>query len=163
MYKNLTNLTIRNKQKIRKNLKSLEFSNSFIGSFIFIKISYTQKLSFVKARKFVRSLKLKSQKAWQNFCKSGKRPDNIPAAPWITYKKEWISWYDWLGCGNNRKFCSFVKARKFARSLKLKNFNEWFKFCKSGKRPFDIPTNPQMVYKEKWISWHDWFGVFKNF
>ena len=43
---------------------------------------------FESAREFVRSLGLKSQKEWMEYCKSGNKPDDIPAAPWSTYK-EW--------------------------------------------------------------------------
>ena len=44
--------------------------------------------SFAEAREFVRSLGLKNQKEWWEYCKSGNKPDDIPANPWTTYK-EW--------------------------------------------------------------------------
>ena len=44
--------------------------------------------SFIEARQFVRKLKLKGTKEWKEYCKSGNKPDDIPAAPWKTYK-EW--------------------------------------------------------------------------
>jgi len=43
---------------------------------------------FKEAREFVRSLGLKSKKEWSDYCKSGNKPDDIPSAPWNTYK-EW--------------------------------------------------------------------------
>ena len=43
---------------------------------------------FEGAREFVRSLGLKSGTEWREYCKSGKKPDDIPAAPWRVYK-EW--------------------------------------------------------------------------
>jgi hypothetical protein len=45
-------------------------------------------LSFKEAREFVRSLGLKNQKEWKEYCKSGNKPDDIPSNPWETYK-EW--------------------------------------------------------------------------
>ena len=36
---------------------------------------------------------------WREYCKSGKIPQDIPYKPYRTYKKEWISWGDWLGTG----------------------------------------------------------------
>ena len=55
---------------------------------------------------------------------------------------------------------SFEDARKFVRSLKLKSFNEYRKYCKSGKKPADIPTAPNTVYENKgWISVDDWLGT----
>ena len=43
---------------------------------------------FESARNYVRDLKLKNRIAWTKYCKSGNKPDDIPANPWITYK-EW--------------------------------------------------------------------------
>ena len=41
--------------------------------------------SFEEARKFARSLGLNTYEDWQKFSKSGKKPKNIPSAPWETY------------------------------------------------------------------------------
>ena len=43
---------------------------------------------FKEAREFVRSLNLKGQRGWKEYCKSGDKPDDIPSNPWKTYK-EW--------------------------------------------------------------------------
>jgi hypothetical protein len=43
---------------------------------------------FESAREFVKKLGLKNQKEWKKYCKSGKKPDDIPSAPWYIYK-EW--------------------------------------------------------------------------
>ena len=40
--------------------------------------------------------------------------------------------------------------------LGIKNTSEWYEYNKSGKRPSDIPTNPQIVYKKEWRDWGDW-------
>ena len=54
--------------------------------------------SFSEARKIARKLKLLNWAAWTRWCKEGKRPNDIPAKPYIVYKDEgWISWDDWLG------------------------------------------------------------------
>ena len=118
--------------------------------------------SFQQARKFVRSLKLKSQTEWNTYRISGKKPDYIPSKPDGTYKKEWTTWGDWLGtervANQNRQFRSFTEARKFVRSLKLKDNKEWKVYCKSEEMPDDIPSNPNLAYKE-FISLGDWFGT----
>jgi hypothetical protein len=44
--------------------------------------------NFKEAREFVRSLGLKNNKEWQEYCKSGNKPADIPSTPWNTYK-EW--------------------------------------------------------------------------
>ena len=40
------------------------------------------------ARKFVRSLGIKNQKEWRDYCNSGNKPDNIPTNPWEYYSKK---------------------------------------------------------------------------
>jgi hypothetical protein len=44
--------------------------------------------SYIESRDFVQKLGLKSFKEWNEYCKSGNKPDDIPARPWVTYK-EW--------------------------------------------------------------------------
>ena len=43
---------------------------------------------FKEAREFVRKLGLKTFTEWNEYCKSGNKPDDIPSHPWSTYK-EW--------------------------------------------------------------------------
>ena len=42
---------------------------------------------YKEAREFVRTLGLKNASEWKEYCKSGNKPDDIPSAPWNTYKK----------------------------------------------------------------------------
>jgi len=59
-----------------------------------------------------------------------------------------------------KQFRTFEDARKYVRTLDLKNQKEWRVFIKSSKRPNDIPTNPEKVYKNKgWKSTGDWLGT----
>jgi superfamily II DNA or RNA helicase len=124
-------------------------------------------LPFVEARKFARSLGLKTQSEWNAFAQgqSGhpvKLPPNIPATPRQTYKnKGWINLGDWLGTGtvadHLREYRDFEDARAYVHSLKLKDRIEWRKYCKN--KPDDIPSKPDNKYKGKgWISWKDWLG-----
>ena len=120
-------------------------------------------LPFEEARAFVRKLGLKLQKEWKEYCKSGKKPDNIPINPWNAYKEEYTSVSDWLGSNfiapRLRKFLSFRKARAFVRKLKLKNGTKWKEYCKSGKKPNDIPSQPHQVYGKEYVSMDDWLGT----
>ena len=115
--------------------------------------------SFNAAREFVRSLGLKNTGEWREYCTSGKKPDDIPTNPAESYKKQWKGMSNFLGI----EWRSFSKARKFARSLELKSGREWREYCKSGKRPKDIPSGPDTSYKE-WKSWDDFLdsGVTAN-
>ncbi len=55
--------------------------------------------SFDEARAFVRSKELTNQAEWFWFCRSGEKPDDIPATPEKVYKAEWRGMGDWLGTG----------------------------------------------------------------
>jgi superfamily II DNA or RNA helicase len=119
---------------------------------------------FNKARTFVRDLALKSVSEWSDYCASHKKPADIPMHPDRRYAKEWIGWGDWLGtrtvAPQLRKYRSFEKARAFARGLGLKSQGEWQEYCKSGRKPFDIPANPASIYaKLGWSGTGDWLGT----
>ena len=119
-------------------------------------------LSFIKARKIIRGLNLKNLKEWNIYSKT-KRPENIPSNPQGFYKNSgWISYGDWLGSGNTahskKTFRSFIDARNYVIKLKIKSTKEWGLFSKSAKRPEDIPSNPQRVYKNKWKGWEYFLG-----
>lgn len=127
---------------------------------------------FREARQFARTLKLRSRAEWHSFCKGemprlGRLPADIPKAPDLFYaNKGWTGMGDWLGTGNIanslKKFLPFLKARAFARKLKLRNTKEWYVFCKGempglGRLPADIPTAPNQVYADKgWKGMGDW-------
>jgi len=54
--------------------------------------------TFENPRDFVRSLNLTSVQEWAAWCKSGNKPDNIPAGASRVYKNDgWNSWADFLG------------------------------------------------------------------
>ncbi len=133
--------------------------------------------SFVKAREFVRDLGLSGLREWKQYCagkmpEKGTLPSDIPSNANVTYKnKGWAGMGDWLGTGavadHLRKYQPFAQARTFARGLRLKNWDEWRRFCKGtlpekGALPPDIPANPHNTYADKgWMGMGDWLGTGK--
>ena len=122
--------------------------------------------SFHDARDFSHKLNLTSNAAWVEFCTSGKRPSDIPSNPQLKYGLEWQGWRDWLGTGQTRnatskryKFRSFEEARGFARELGLPSTTEWRAYCAGPERPRDIPTNPNIAFRDQWKGWGDWLGT----
>ena len=129
---------------------------------------------YAEARKFAHSLKLSSQKEWDQYCKGElkgypSKPKDIPKAPKVVYKaKGWRYAGDWLGNGKTayrrKGHCPFTEARKFARSLKLSSQKEWQQYCKGElkgypPKPEDIPITSWQVYKDKgWQGVGDWLG-----
>lgn len=130
---------------------------------------------FEEARQFARSLGLKSQSGWIAYRKgrlrnTPPRPSDIPAEPSRIYRNSgWRGLGDWLGTGNiapsDREFRSFDAGKQFARSLGLAGQKGWHQFCAGlfpdrGSRPFDIPSNPQLTYRDSgWSNWADWLGI----
>ena len=119
--------------------------------------------SFKEAREFVHSLDLKKENEWRVYCKSGKKPADIPLSAARVYKKEWDGMGDWLGTGyianQKRQYSPFKEARKFAQSLKLKSKKEWDKLAVVGKLPNDIPRNPYNAYKKEFQGMGDFLGT----
>ena len=48
-----------------------------------------QRKPYREARAFVRSLGLKTNAEWSEYCRSGQKPDDIPATPERVYSKKW--------------------------------------------------------------------------
>jgi hypothetical protein len=120
-------------------------------------------LPFKEAREFARSLGLKNRDKWNEYCASGNKPDDIPTAPWGTYKSEFKGVGDWLGTGKvanqDRTYRPFTEAREFVHNLKFKNFEMWKEYCKSGNKPDDIPSKPERSHKKEFKGYGDWLGT----
>lgn len=118
--------------------------------------------SFEEAREFARSLGLRGSVEWGEFHKSDARPADIPSAPRRVYKDKWISWGDFLGTGYvataRRQYRTFEEAREFARSLGFGSEDEWLDYCRSGRKPTDVPAAPYGYYPDEWRTWGDWLG-----
>jgi len=119
---------------------------------------------FIEAKKIVHTLKLKSGREWREFCKSGKKPFEIPANPALVYKnKGWKGVGDWLGTGTvatfDKQYKPFIDARNFARSLKFSTRQQWIEYCMSNHKPEDIPRSVHVTYKKDWKGWGDFLGT----
>ncbi len=121
--------------------------------------------SYESAREFVRDLGLKNRDEWIKYSRLNKKPIDIPAAPWQTYKNNgWNSIGDWLGTGRianqDREYLSFDEAKKLVMTLGLKNQQDWYHYIKSGKKPQNIPSVPERVYRNiGWSGLGDWLGT----
>ena len=72
-------------------LQPLVFSSSFY--------IYKNKVfrSYLKAKRYIRSKKFKSVRAYQEWSASSKRPDDIPSNPNLVYVDQWSGWEEYLG------------------------------------------------------------------
>ena len=125
----------------------------------------TRMLAYAHARAIARALKLRSRADWREFAASGLRPPNVPSNPSRTYKDDgWVGWGHWLGTGNtstlNMYFRPYGDARRFASALGLRTSREWHAYSRSGARPSDVPSNPQVVYRDAgWSGMFRWLGT----
>ena len=125
---------------------------------------YIEYLDYYSARDFVQTLGIKTGKEFARYCKSPEKNPKIPLNVRRRYTgKGWINMGEFLGTGNvanyNRKYKSFPEAKKYVQKLKIKNQSGWNTYCKSGKKPINIPATPDRKYKNKgWISWGDFLG-----
>ena len=89
-------------------------------------------------------------------------------SPENSYKKRgWNGYIDFLGYNKastrNRKYFSFLKSRKFARSKNFKTIKEWHQYKRNNKKTYHLPYKPDRVYKNKgWKSWKDFLGKSYN-
>ena len=124
-------------------------------------------LPFDEAARVGRALKLVNRAEWLAWCQQGTRPANVPADPSKTYKGAgWLGWGNWLGTGNEspsdqqRRFLPFAQARTFVVALKLRSWEDWQAWCKSGARPANVPAAPYGTYKHTgWRGAGHWLGT----
>ncbi|MBT7896183.1 MAG: hypothetical protein HN564_04215, partial [Flavobacteriales bacterium] len=118
-------------------------------------------LSCEEAKEFFWNKNFKNNQEFYDFMKSDERPWYIPSDIRREYidKKCWKSEPDFIGTkkGWDGEYRDWEDALKFVWSLKLKSSDEWVKYCASGKKPYDIPSNPHKYYKE-FISGAHWLG-----
>ena len=58
-----------------------------------------------------------------------------------------LRWLEWKEC------------RKFIRSLKFKNPDEFREWAVTPERPYNIPSTPNREYREDWEGWTDFLGT----
>ena len=101
------------------NWKNEERSKSFV--------------SFKKARKFVRKLKLKTHAEWRRYAKSKRGPTYIRKN--VYYYKRDKGWKGILNfIGAQVDYLSFKKARRIVHKLKLRSKAEYIKFKLKDKK-----------------------------
>jgi len=115
------------------------------------KVFYTYK----ECLNIVRGLGLKSKLDWNHWYKNINIDIRIPSNPDKTYKREWVSYIDFLGIGNKIDFLSFESALKISRNSGCKSMSEWYNYSKDIK---NIPRNLIAHYGDDWKGVGHWLG-----
>lgn len=116
--------------------------------------------SYEECREFCHSQNIRSIKQWRKVAEDDfARPAEIPSAPNIVYAETgWTSWSDFL----LPKFLDYEAAKRTISTMRprIKTSSGWRSYSSSGKRPGNIPANPERYYKDKgWKNWPDFLGT----
>ena len=118
---------------------------------------------FHEARELVRRENISSVRQYHKWW-AYNTPAKIPKRPDRAYKSDWQGWNDFLGSHNpfpcvKKKVRSFTEARSYVHQLGLKTKTAWIEYAKTNKKPEDIPSRPDLMYREEWFTWNDWLGA----
>lgn len=115
---------------------------------------------FEEAREYARNLGINGTLQWFS---NSNLPKDIPKAASKVYKKEWISWGDFLGTNYialfNREYLSYEDAKKVVVKFQFKNANDYWQACRSGIVPSNIPNSPHHVYKSQFEGYGQYLGT----
>jgi hypothetical protein len=123
-------------------------------------------ISYNNAKKWILDNKkyIDRKYKWDYFCKESQFPDFLPKCPEKVYKQEWVGYGDFLGTGKksnkaiSENFLDFKSSKKIVSKFNINNQKEWIVFCASGKKPKNIPSNPQKIYKKEWSGYKNWLS-----
>jgi len=107
---------------------------------------------------FCKDHEIESRTQFYKWCKKNKRPDNIPSTPNRIYKN--FSWGDISGIYKNVDWCTKEEFIQFCKDHEIKSRTQFRKWCKENKRPYNISSEPNIIYKN-W-SWGDISGKYMN-
>lgn len=93
--------------------------------------------------------------------KNNEIPNFLPKRPDKCYKD--FNWCDFLYSNGRKKnkefYLEYKEAIKIVHQLNIKSNVEWRRWCRNKPEEFiKIPSSPENVYKENWISWFVWLG-----
>jgi len=124
-------------------------------------------LPYEDAQMFCRALKITTWRKYQDWVDSPRNRKfypRLPQEPQLVYE-EWVDWGTFTGtgfvCTRKRKlhWLPFEAARSFVQQLKLTCVQDWMDWKRTPDRPKYIPSQPNLVYKDKWKSTGDWIGT----
>lgn len=115
-------------------------------------------VSFLEAQRMARERGFKDQRDWKHWW-HWRRPKGVPGSPDSAFPDEWEGWHAFLGTTPPGPWLEFREARDLARSLDLGGYHAWIAWRKEAPDPLGLPSNPQKVYADQWVSWGDWLGT----
>ena len=132
-----------------------------------------QWMSYEEARRYIQGetiegTPINAGPKFEKWSKSGKRPPNFPANPWVVYAdKGWVDWFHFLGKTPRNptgQWMSYEEARRYIQGetierTPINDVAKFQKWSKSGKRPSNFPSDPFRFYAGKgWVDWFHFLG-----
>ena len=116
-------------------------------------------MSYEEAKALVQMKGINSVVQFSEWSKSEDRPFNFPSLPPSVYKRDWVGWGEFLGTGRvvSKEWMSYEEAKSFIQGEGITSESVYRRWKKAGHRPPNFPAHPERVYKEKWVSWGDFF------
>ena len=122
-------------------------------------------LSYLEAVDKLREFKIQTASEYTRLRINGQLPERLPLNPKIVYQNQgWRSWLHFLG--SSKRFLPFEDARIKIAELIPDDFSPrthpgWLKWCRTGKRPYGVPSNPDKVYRPEggWKGWKHWMSA----
>ncbi|WP_288987915.1 hypothetical protein [uncultured Pseudoalteromonas sp.] len=104
------------------------------------------------ARSFALRHNLTTIQMWLDASEQDGWPEIMPKRPTNTYG---CKWSDILApkTSLNSKFLSYAEAAFTIKQYNLQTMMEFRLFGRQGKRPSNIPSNPERHYKDEWKGW----------
>lgn len=111
--------------------------------------------NFEKAKTAAQSLNFRSIKDYKLTCKI--KDKALSVAPNEKFKKQWLSWEDYLGLDDCSTYKCYLKAQYIVKQLNIKSSIEY----SVARKSYDLrlPSSPELAYKKQWISWYQFLGT----
>jgi len=114
-------------------------------------------LSYEESRRLVRMEGIRTTPAFRAW----NRPPEVPSNPDTFYRAEWISFMHFFGTKRNTSVRGKRSYRPYSEAARIalqEGFGTARAYRAWKKRPKDIPSNPNMVYRE-WRGWPAYLGI----
>jgi len=132
------------------------YEEEFTTIYDFLGLERRKYLSHEDAKLYIQDRDIKTEAQYKEWYRKYK-PSFMPGSPNGVYD---TSWGDFLGTGNTvkKEWRSYKEAIKYVHGLNLKSTKERDEWNRT-KRPNDIPSNPDRVYKDEWEGRTIWYGT----
>jgi len=122
-------------------------------------LTKNNKKSYSDIKDLCKELKIYTLKEYEAAYVNGDLPIGCPR---ILHRLEgWSGAGDFFGGkkSNRNNWLDFESAKEIVKSKKLSSYKEYLKWCTSEDKPYNIPNQPDRVYKDKgWTNWFDFLG-----